>query len=173
MDGFLEWLVEYRIAVIFALMMALATVTLICVFVWRMLRRRPGETLETPPAFHVAPPIDPKERVHSQLVEFVKLASNTLLQDQLTSPEMIVEKLLDLARADVRFRALYVGYAFRFARQHNLGAGYFTRCSREVLEEAIIANLGFLHEWGHDGNVIVEHGLRREQAQMMRAAEPA
>lgn len=174
MEGLLQLILTYPVGVAVVTVFLAIVSLVLCLVTWSAVRRRSsGEPLPMPQPFHVAPPIDPRERVHSQLLEFVKLASGTLLQDQVTTPEMIVEKLLELARADVRYRGVYVGYAFRFARQHTLGTSYFTRCSKDVLEEAIIANLGFLHEWGHDGNVIVEHGLRREQAQILRAAEPA
>lgn len=173
MNGFLQFLLEHRVAVVVIALVGLGAIVVLCAAAWRALTRRPSEPLQPPQSFHVAPQTDPRERLHNQLVEFVKLASGTLLQDQMTSPEMIVEKLLDIARADTRYRVVYVGYAFRFARQHTMGTAYFTRCSKDVLEEAIIANLGFLHDWGHDGNVIVEHGLKRDQAQVLRAAEPA
>lgn len=171
MGNILRFLIDYREAVIFVGMGGVIVVLLTMIIVQRIRMRRPEVPIEVPKVLRPPKPLDPTVRVHDLLVDYVQMVGSTLLQDRMTSPDVIVEKLLELAKIDPRSRVTYVCQAFRFARIHNLGTSYFTKCPRPVLEDAILADLGFLHDWGHDGNIIVEHGLRREQAQMVRSAE--
>lgn len=85
----------------------------------------------------------------------------------------IVERLLRLAENDKRHRLNFVSEAIRYAGQHHIGSSAFMQCPREVLTEAVRANLGALHQWGAEGNNVIEYALGVQEGAKYFGAEPS